>query len=99
MPVRVMTAVPSTALTDDELCALALAADPDTEVDDDAVSFWALNDRGADPSLPEWYMPAPMTGGRLLRGWQRIPVGLVIASFLVINAFGLCNTYGRLGFT
>jgi hypothetical protein len=32
-----------------------------------------------------------MTGGRLLRGWQRIPVGLVIASFLVINAFGLCN--------
>jgi hypothetical protein len=99
MPVGETTAVPSTELADDELCALALAADPETKVDDDAVSFWDLTSRDADPSLPDWYMPAPMTGGRLLRGWQRVPVGLVIASFLVINAFGLCNTYGHLGFT
>ena len=38
-------------------------------------------------------------GGRLLSGWQRVPVGLVIAALLVINCYGLCNTYGQLGFT
>jgi hypothetical protein len=90
--------MPVSDLTDDELCALALAADPDTTVDDDAVCLWDLAaPQGASPALPEWYMPAA-TGGRLLRGWQRIPVALVIASFLVINAAGLCNTYGQLGF-
>ncbi len=99
MPVEATTAVPSSDLTDEELCALALAADPETIVDDDAVCLWDLaGPEGADPALPDWYMPA-VTGGRLLRGWQRIPVGLVIASFLLINAAGLCNTYGQLGFS
>jgi hypothetical protein len=43
-------------------------------------------------------MPAA-AGGRLLSGWQRVPVGLVIAALLVINCYGLCNTYGQLGFS
>jgi hypothetical protein len=41
-------------------------------------------------------MPAPMGGAPLLRGWRRRVVLLVIAAFLVITAFGLCNTYGQL---
>jgi hypothetical protein len=92
------TAVTPADLTDDELCALALAADPETAVAPDAVSLWDLTSGDIDRPLPEWYMPTPVAGGRLLRGWHRIPVGLVILSFLAINAAGLCNTYGQLGF-
>ena len=85
-------------LTDEELCALALAADPDVELDDDAVPLWDLAGAAEDGPLPAWYMPAA-AGGRLLSGWQRVPVGLVIAALLVINCYGLCNTYGQLGFS
>ena len=85
-------------VTDDELAALALAADPDVEVGDDAVSVWDLDDSEAEVLLPAWYMPSPSTGRRLLHGWRRTVVLLVIASFLLTNAYGLCSTYGWVGF-
>jgi hypothetical protein len=85
-------------LTDDELAALALAADPDTPVDDDAVPLSELTGAHADGPLPEWYMPAA-AGGRLLTGWRRLPPVLVVGSLLAINACGLCITYGKLAFT
>jgi hypothetical protein len=85
-------------LTDDELTALALAADPDAEVGDDAVSVWDLDASDPEDLLPAWYMPSPSTGRRLLHGWRRTVVLLVIASFLLINAYGLCSTYGWVGF-
>lgn len=89
------------SVTDEELCALALAADPDVVVDADAVCLWDLAESGRDQVLPEWYMPAPM-GTHRLTGWRarlvRFNVGLIIASFLTINAAGLCNTYGQLSF-
>ena len=86
-------------LTDDELTALALAADPDVEMGEDAVSVWDLAEPEADADLlPAWYMPSPMTRSRLLHGWRRTVVLLVIASFLLINAYGLCSTYGWVGF-
>jgi hypothetical protein len=84
-------------VTDEELAALALAADPDAEVDDDAVSLWSAGEASADDLLPAWYMPAP-AATRLVHGWRRSVVLLVIASFLVINAYGLCSTYGWVGF-
>jgi hypothetical protein len=84
-------------LTDDELTDLALAADPDLSLDDDAVCLWDLTDDHPDHRLPEWYMPSPM-GARLLYGWRRRVILLVIISFLVIDAYGLCNTYGRVAF-
>ena len=40
-------------------------------------------------------MPSPARGLRRLRGWRRWVVLLVIASFLLIEAYGLCSTYGR----
>jgi hypothetical protein len=84
-------------MTDDELSALALAADPDSAVGDDAVSLWDLTDQGPQP-LPAWYMPAPKVTG--LRGWRRrlvrFNVVMLIAAFVTINAYGLCNTYGQL---
>jgi hypothetical protein len=84
-------------MDDDELTALALAADPDAVVADDAVSLWDLwrADAG-DALLPDWYMPAPMPGGRRQTGWRRRVAAVVIASFLAIAASGLCSTYGHI---
>ena len=84
-------------MTDEELCAEAMAADPDAGVADDAVSLWDLTSHGPQP-LPAWYMPAPMGGH--LSGWRRrlarFNVVMLIAAFVTINAYGLCNTYGQL---
>ena len=88
--------MPGAAMSDDELAALALAADPDVPVDDDAVCLAEVLDSYAPRLLPQWYMPAPMGPTRLLRGWRRAVVLLVVASFLLITAAGLCNTYGQL---
>jgi hypothetical protein len=85
-------------ISDDELTALALAADPDTAVNDDAVSVWELTETEPARYMPEWYMPAPVGGSRLLRGWRRRIVILVVVSFVVIDAYGLCNTYGWVAF-
>src|SRR5438552_14652195 len=85
-------------ITDEELADLALAADPDVEVGDDAVSLWDLAATEQESLLPSWYMPSPMAGGRLLHGWRRRVVLLVIVSFLLIDAYGLCSTYGWVGF-
>jgi hypothetical protein len=88
--------VPAASPSDDDLTALALAADPDVAVDDDAVCLADLLASRAPRLLPEWYMPAPMGPARPLRGWRRGVVLLVVASFLAITAAGLCNTYGQL---
>jgi hypothetical protein len=81
-------------LSDEELSALALAADPDAPLDDDAVplSLYGLDDLGA---LPLWYMPPVMA--RRASGWRVPMVVVLIAAFLLIDAFGLCATYGQLG--
>jgi len=84
-------------LSDDELSAVALAADPDPSLDD-AVSFWAATGAGPEQRLPQWYMPSPITGGGPVRGWRRRLVILLIASFLLIDAYGLCNIYGWVSF-
>jgi len=81
------------SLSLDELTAQALAADPDAPVPADAVPFQA-DDADGDSLLPTWYMPGPMTYQR--RAGHRIAAITVIVSFLVINAFGLCITYGHL---
>lgn len=81
---------------DDELAALALAADPDTAVEADAVCLWDLAGWNRPELLPSWYMPAPMA--RSSARWQRWVIGLVLVSFLLINGHGLCSTYGRVAF-
>jgi hypothetical protein len=83
-------------LSDDELGVLALAADPDAEVPADAVPLDDLLGTARPNLLPGWYMTAPMSGARVLRGWRRQVIYVVIAAFLTITAFGLCNTYGQL---
>lgn len=83
-------------LTDDELTALALAADPDTIVDRDAPSFRVLTAGETHGPLPEWYMPSSAGATRLPRGWRRRVVLVIIISFLAIAASGLCSTYGQI---
>ncbi|MCU1394389.1 MAG: hypothetical protein JWM34_2817 [Ilumatobacteraceae bacterium] len=84
-------------ITDEELTALALAADPDPLIDDDAVPLSAFHAEFGD-ILPDWYMPAPAsisgTPGRRRR--NAVIASVVIFSLLFINALGLCITYGRL---
>jgi hypothetical protein len=82
-------------LSDDELTAQALAADPDTVVDGDALPFGACADpTGVGGLLPSWYMPVPVTGSR--KRWHRALVIAAIIGFVVINASGFCITYGIL---
>lgn len=85
---------PDEPFTDAELTALALAADPSIEPDDDAVPFGAP-DTGA-ALLPEWYMPATLRAEAFgatprRRAWV---VWGIIASLLIVNGYGLCVTYG-----
>jgi hypothetical protein len=86
--------------TDEELSELALAADADAGVADDAVPLGEfLGARGAgEELLPDWYMPAPAGAGRLLQGWRRRVILLIVVSFVLLNAYGLCSTYGHVGF-
>jgi hypothetical protein len=80
----------------DELTELALAADPDQPVDADAVPWRPNGPDGPDGPglLPDWYMPGPV--GRRRSRWQVAVVVVIIAAFLLINALGLCITYGHL---
>jgi len=82
-------------LTDEELTALALAADPDVAIPEGAVPI-GIHLARFGPSLPLWYMPPTMTRGG--RRWKTPFVIAVVSAFLLIDAMGLCNTYGILGF-
>jgi hypothetical protein len=79
--------------TDDELAVLALAADPDQEVDSEAVPLSGYEGQLYGP-LPSWYMPAPVVRGR--SGWRTAIVLGIVVSLLLIEALGLCVAYGQL---
>jgi hypothetical protein len=85
-------------ITDEELTALALAADPDVVVDGDAVPIDLFELEGRIHPLPGWYMPVPVGALRPLVGWRRTVAYVVVASFVLINAYGLCSTYGVVAF-
>lgn len=80
-----------TLLSDDELTALALSADPHPVIDPRVVPWRPLSD-AVTGLLPEWYMPLP--AGRRRGPGAKATIGLIIASFVLINALGLCVTYG-----
>ena len=80
-------------LTEDELTAQALAADPDQPLSPSAVPFRSEPTKGAD-LLPEWYMPA-VVPGRSTPGRRAVALAVVVAA-VVINGLGFCITYGTL---
>ncbi len=81
--------------TDQELAAQALAADPVASLEG-ARPLHELIGPPGESTLPEWYMPPVMTGTGRVRGWRRATVFSFIAALLVIEAFGLCTTYGQI---
>lgn len=83
-------------ISDDELTRLALAADPNAALADDAVSFWDLIGEDADPLLPAWYMPPPAGAVHSGRRWKRVVSIVLVAAFLVVNGYGLCSVYGSI---
>ena len=91
----VRTGMPGT-ITDDELTALALAADPDQPLDSDAVPMSDYLSSQNVGLLPEWYMAPVMT--RHISRAPQLVVLIVIGAFLLIEAVGLCSTYGQLPF-
>ena len=80
-------------ISDEELTALALAADPERPIDPEALPMSAYRNEFPE-LLPDWYMPTPAAhcAGRR----KTVVVSLVVLSLLFINALGLCVTYGRL---
>ena len=83
----------SDVVSDEELTALALAADPNAPLDDDALP-WYLGYGFAVNPLPDWYMPRPMAARRG-RGTTFV-VASVVVGMVVVCAFGLCITSGFL---
>lgn len=82
----------SEQFTDDELSALAMAADPAAPLDAHAVPWHGALD--SENLLPDWYMPRPIATRRG-RG-SRIVTILIVATLLFICVLGLCVTSGFL---
>jgi hypothetical protein len=82
------------AVTDDELAELALAADPDAPLGPDAVPYDRFIDAESTTLLPDWYM-GRATAVHASR-WRRPVILAVVGAFLLIDAGGLCSTYGFL---
>jgi hypothetical protein len=81
-------------LTDEELCRLALAADPTAPLSDEAIPLSLHLAHFAGAALPGWYMaPATARGGKR---WRTPVVVAIVSAFLLIEALGLCNTFGQL---
>ena len=78
-------------ISDEELTALALAADPDAPIADDAVPVRSLQAEG-DPLLPAWYMP--VSASRARRDWRAVVAVGIAVGLVLINAFAICVTYG-----
>ena len=82
-------------LSDDELERLALAADPDADLPDDAVSIWQVVGGCGASTLPGWYLPQAGPP-QVQPGWRRWIGVLIVVALLAIPAAGLCVTYGQL---
>jgi hypothetical protein len=81
-------------LSDEELTRLALEADPDAPLSDEAIPLSLHLAQFAGAALPDWYMaPAMSARGR---GWRTLVVCGIIFAFVLIEALGLCNTFGAL---
>jgi hypothetical protein len=88
-----MSESPTPMISDEELTSLALAADPHPVIDP-RVAPWRPMADAVTGLLPDWYMPTP--SGTQRGTASKVAIGIVIVSFVVINALGLCITNGFL---
>ena len=80
-------------ITDDELTALALAAEAGSPFADDAVAWRSfVPDGDGEPLLPDWYMP--VAASRARRDWRAMVAVAIAVGLVLINAFAICVTYG-----
>ncbi len=89
----------SEPITDDELTALALSADPDQRVPADAVTLSEVLEAGGPApvvALPDWYLPTSAAGHGSVRGWRRMVGWVIVAALVAVVVSGLCSTYGVL---
>ena len=86
-----------TPLTEAELCTLALGAEAGRPPADDAIPLgdYLASRVGDGPAglLPAWYMPTPMA--RMSPRWRTPVVLAIVSAFVLIEAFGLCSTFGQ----
>ena len=85
-------ALEPTELTDEELTALALAADPSAPLAPGAVPVGPARDW----SLPMAYLPPAARVARPHSPVRTVAIFVVIAAFLAITGLGFCATYGSL---
>jgi hypothetical protein len=78
-------------ISDDELTALALAADPTAILDPNAHPWTGYEDSGP-AAMPTWYMPRPTAVAA--RPLTRALVIALVLGFLTLEALGLCVTSG-----
>jgi hypothetical protein len=79
------------SFSEEELAQLALAADPDAPIEAGAVP-WSLYLGQMSTMLPQWYMP-PAVSARRTR-WRTALVLAIVLALVMIDAWGLCSTYG-----
>ena len=91
MPNDVDTDISELDITDEELAELALAADPDAPLDEDAVPFHPML-AGETALLPEWYMP--VDASRVRSDWHGIVAIGIAVGLVLCNAFAICVTNG-----
>ena len=89
---QLLEPTPEFDVDEEELIELALAADTDAPLAADAVPIDIYLSQLTP--LPLWYMPPVARSG--VGRWKRPIVLTVVAAFLLIDALGLCNTYGVL---
>lgn len=77
--------------SEEELAELALAADPDGPIDEDALPMSIYLGR-LPLALPPWYMPPAIASSS--KRWRTALVIALVVAFVMIDAFGLCSTYG-----
>ena len=78
-------------ISDEELTELALAADPNEPIADDAVPLRSLQAAG-EPLLPAWYMP--VSANRARSDWRAAVAVAISVGLVLINAFAICVTNG-----
>jgi hypothetical protein len=76
---------------DEELATLAMCADPHPVIDAHAIPWTGRSDPSLS-GLPDWYMPPSI--GLVHSRTVRVVVACVVAGFLLVDASGLCNTFG-----
>ncbi len=77
--------------SEEELAELALAADPEEALAADAVPLPLY--LGSLPlMLPQWYMPPALA--TTSKRWRIALVIALVVAFVMIDAWGLCSTYG-----